>query len=225
MTDKKNFIPTFKVYGPKDMAKRWFVYWYEGKKRCVKYGDINQFDTPMARRKEAQKIIRELKIELIPKLSPLEKQVREWMEKKKPFWRKKSYKTYDSVANIFFEWLGTRKITPRNIQLFFEHLAQNRTASTYNKYKFRLKQMFDGVGVEGLLDHIDTAKGACIPARYFQKHQVARLKKCISKNDPELWLFIQIYILLFYPARRIAVAKGRRYSVGRKQDYGTGRNF
>lgn len=197
MADKKNFIPTFKVYCPDSMNRRWFVYWYEDKKRRVKYGDINQFSTPKERMKEAYRLIKQLKSNFYPKMSEAEMRAREWMERKRPFWRQKSFETYNSIANAFFEWMRGREFTKDNIQLFFEDLSKKRSASTYNKYRALIKQMLEGSKYDGMLDHIDTVKANCIPARYFQKHQVKRLKNHISEKAPELWLYIQFIYYCF----------------------------
>ena len=197
MVDKKNFFPNIKIYKPEDLNKRWFVYWKENGKRRVKYGRINQYVTKEERLAEAQKLIKSIKRSQKPKISPFEVEAREWMERKRPFWRHKSFKTFDSIVNIFFEWLNGRDLNAKNVEAFFLHLSKIRSANTYNKYRFILARVFKEIGRTGLLDKIEIVKQEGKPARYFQKHQVVRLKNYISENNPELWLFIQFVYYCF----------------------------
>lgn len=198
MADKKNFLPKtiYQVYSPTDLSKKWFVYWYENGKRIRKYGNINKYHTEEERQLAAKKIITQLRIERLPKHTPVKTQIEEWLYEKQ-FWRNKSVGTYQSVVNTFFDWLGKKDLNNDSVKVFFLWLGKERSGSTYNKYREKLGQMFRAVGYDHLMKDIESAKEERIPAKFFQPYQIKRLKAFISGHDPTLWLFVQFIYYCF----------------------------
>lgn len=203
MTEKKNFCPEFQVYSPDDLNLTWFVFFYEENgKRIRKYGQINRHKTRDERMQAAQELISALRegYEAKPVKKDLKSQLYEQLEAQRPHWRKKSYQTVKSKVDLFIGWIGTREITAETVRAFFSHLANTRHSTTYNHYHQRIKQMLTAAGVGDMMAGIGTVREIRTPARFFQRHQVERLKKRIKEADPELWLFISfIFYCLIRP--------------------------
>lgn len=195
MAEKKNFFPDFRIYSPADLGKQWFVFWNEHGRRRKKYGRINQGATYADRMKEAVKLIEELRGGYKPEASPIQEEIRRWLESNRPFWKKKTVQSYTSVIDTFFSFLGRREVSRDTIMEFFRDRAQVVSGTTYNNYRAKLLQALSAVGVGDMIEGIGKVKADRQPARYFQRHQVERLKRHISQVDNELWLFVQF---LFY---------------------------
>jgi len=198
MTEQKKFLPELKEYKPKDLTKNWFVYYYDsfGKRQRV-YRGINEFKTYDERLIALKRLKNEIAMEGVPLIKPLKVKVYEVLADNKPVWRKKTYQTIKSKVDIFFSWCGDRPITNELIKDFFKYLKESRYCTTYNTYHQKLRQMFREAGYEYLFDGVNSVKEYRRPARYFQPHQIERLKMIIKEKNPDLWLFIQFIYYCF----------------------------
>ncbi len=195
MADKKTFC--FRIYAPGDLNKKYFVWWRDNGKRHYKYADINKYPTHKKRIQRANQVIEELKESLQPTSASAIKQMYDWLETRVPFWKKKSISTYKSCLNEFALYAKGKAIDKKLVADFFEVKSGNWNNTTYNKYRCKLGRIFKAIGEGQLIEHIESVKEYRTPARYFQKHQVKRLKKHISSKDPQLWLFIEFVFYCF----------------------------
>ncbi len=182
-----------------DLTKQWFVYYNVEGKRYKKYGKINSFHTKAARMRAAKELILvlvDIPVTIKIKKDKLFEELYEYLEDNKGFWRKKTYQSVKSKLDVLFEKVNG-KLTQVRIQKFFKWLSVNRSMTTYNHYHQILKFLLKGINKTQLLDGIRRVKAHKIPALYFQKHQVNRLKKYISEHDPQLWLFIKFIFYTF----------------------------
>lgn len=207
MADKKNFIPTFEVYSPLDLSKKWFVYWYLHGKRHRKYGSINSFDSYEGRMNAARELIVVLKADFPNCDAPIAECINEWLKDKRPFWKKKTIETYQSVINSFLHFIGNREADKEAVQDFFRDLGRCRSGTTYNNYRIILNNTFNGINQKDFMEDIHPVKAVKSPARYFQPHQVDMLKEYIPKQQPELWLFVQFLFYCFIRPRELRQLK------------------
>mgnify|MGYP000211543998 CR=1 FL=1 len=198
--EKKLFVRngvTYKVYAPVDLSKRWYVHYRNNGKRIRHYGDIKKYPTYSTRMAAAIRLIEELAISRAPQISDIHAKILEQVERKRPFWRPSTYQQYCSIVKLFFEYVGGREPTGVLIAEFFVHLRTIRHPTTYNKYLMHLKQLFNAVGVYGRFAGIEKVKNEKTPLRYFQPHQIKRLKVHILDTDPQLWQFVQFIYFCF----------------------------
>ena len=198
--EKKVFVQkaSYKLYDAKgDLTKKWFVYWYEGKKRIRKYGDINKFHTDKARRLEARKLIKKLKSEHARKISVLEERMWKHLEENKLQWSLKTYQQYKGMNTSFLEFLGGRNLEQSILDNFFAQLKQNHHSATYNRYLSYLKRVLRKSGYLHLFDNYRNLKSVSSPDRYYQQHQKEKLINYISNRDADLYLFIQFIYYCF----------------------------
>lgn len=200
IVEKKFF---FKLYTADNRLDRdWYVIYYLDGKRKRKSGRINRHDTYHGRRKAARLLIDELAEQYtedqLTKLADVQYKRRkvkdriyQYIADHQHLWRESTYQSYKNKADIFFTWLGNDPITKKNINAFFLNLQKQRHTTTYNTYVTAIKYLFKGIGKEKIVAHINRVKTTKTPARYYQKHQVARLKRHIEPRDPELWLHIK----------------------------------
>lgn len=192
------------LYAPYDLSKRWFLYWYEDSKRRKKYGSINRIDTYQGRMAVAERLAEELCLSLTNRKSLEERQLLQYLEDRKSEWRKSTWQNVSSIIHKLFTWLDGRPINRQTIEGFFEHLKKHRHPTTYNNYRQWLNKVFTDVGREGLLVNVHNLKNQKTPARYFQAHQIDRLRKVIQVQDPELWLYVQfVYYCFLRPSREL----------------------
>ena len=194
--EKKLFVPKFSVYSPADLSKKWFVYFYENGKRVRVYGHINKYKTRNARIKAAENLIDDLKKEGRGAKKKIEGQIYQWLEKKKPLLRKKSYQTYKSKIDNFLTYVGPY-LTQEKVRGFFEKIRSDRHSTTYNKYLQLFKQIFNDIGEEKLIEDLKKVKAIRTPARYFLPSQVKLIKRHLLVADPELWFFCQFIYYCF----------------------------
>lgn len=189
MSVEKKFAPTFKVYSPVDLSKQWFIFWYDKEGRRKKRGaGINCYHTFDERMEASLALIERLKAEA-SELKPISLKLEDWVNNRRGFWRKKTYQTHKSKIDCFLRWRGFRRIDAKLMKDFFIHLANKRHGKTYNAYLRCFKQVFKGIGQLDLLDSIEPLNAKSSPAKYFQRHQIERIKKHLAVKDPELWLF------------------------------------
>jgi site-specific recombinase XerD len=192
------------LYAPADLRKRWFLYYYEGSQRRKKYGAINRGDTYQARLQLAEQLAEELCLSLTHLKSLEERQLLQYLEDRSHEWRKSTLQNVSSIIRTLFTWLDGRPITRPAMEQFFEHLKGRRHPTTYNNYRQWLHKVFRDIGRDGLLINVHNLKTQKTPARYFQPHQIARLREVIQQEDPELWLYIQfIYYCFLRPSREL----------------------
>ncbi|MEM9836161.1 MAG: site-specific integrase [Bacteroidota bacterium] len=204
MVPQKIISPEFKVYDANGaLDKKWFVYWYEGKVRKRKYGDINSANTVKERRKLAQKLRDRLKKERRRRTTQTELAIMAAVEQLSAQWTKKTKQDYKSKYNTLLEYLSGREASTELIVEFFIHLRKSRSATTVNKYRTVLQMLFKQIGVDYLFDDIPVLKAVKTPKRYFQSHQMRRLGQDIQENDAELWLFIQFMFYCFLRPKEI----------------------
>lgn len=205
--EKKVFVisgRTIKVYSSYDLKKKWFVYWFEAGKRIRKYGKINKEDTYKGRWFQVQRLIDELSQTLIPLKSTEEILLLNYHKKMEGQWRPSTITNVKSVINAFLEWLNGKKITRAAVEAFFIHLKSIRHATTYNNYRQWLSRIFDDIDRPGYFINVPILKTQKTPARYFQAHQIERLRRTIQQDDPELWLYIQfVYYCFIRPSREL----------------------
>lgn len=197
--------------GKDDLSKKWFVYYYKGGKRVRKYGDINQYKTIPARVRAAKSIIRKLKQGEDTegkKAHPLHLEIMEVFERKASNYGEKTYQTHLSKIEKFFDFLGGRKLSIEIVEAFFNRLQVQRHQGTYNGYLYTLKMLFKEIGREAVFSTLKPLQAVFKPARYFQIHQIKRLKEYIKKYDPELWLHIEfMYYCFIRPRRELRLLK------------------
>lgn len=199
MSTKKNLFPKLSTRNNK-LDQPWFVYYYDAAGKRVRiYGDINQHATPEARHAAANKIIAAL-IGTPLTLTIIER-IQTYIEGERHRWRKKTYQAYVSKLQVFQEWAAGRDVSAAVLTEFFRHLSETRHASTRNWYIVFFRIMLKAIGENlDIIDQVEKRKSSATPAAYFQKHQIARIKKHLEVKDPELWFFCQwIYYCFVRP--------------------------
>lgn len=201
MAIEKKFLPEFKFYlGARapgySLKRQWFVYYHSPEGRVKIYGNINAFNTYEGRMQALENLIDELTAEYIP--PHCIKELLYQKLKSKGYRKKKTIQSFESKLNVLFNFLGKRKVTRENLQLFFDHL-HNRHPSTFNAYRVFLKMIFKDARLVHLFPPIRRKKAKRTPARYFQSYHIQRLKYYIREKDAQLFLMIQ---LMYYCALR-----------------------
>lgn len=193
MSAEKNFF----AIRPKSrsMSTRWYVEFTVEGKRIRRFGNINHFNTEEQRLEAAKKLIVQLTLEFQFAVHPIQDRLLDEIEKLKPNYRAKTYQTYISKIKIFNSWIGEKGITEESVQAFFHYLNCNKANATYMKYLDLLRMLFKRLGIDSLLENIESLTVRSTSALYFQQYQIKRLKNVISESDPELWLCCQ---LLYY---------------------------
>jgi len=203
MPGEKKVFPSFQVYSPQDLSKKWFVFWYEGRKRCRKYGNINQHTTRAARQKAAEALIEEIKAGMQRRISKAEESIRQYIDQNASRWRKSTLEHYRGKANLFFDHLGGLELTAKALSDFLQHIRDTRHPTTYNKYVVTLKKLLGEAGYSHLTTGIENLKSFSTPARYFQRHQSRRLLEAIDAQDSELGLFVRFLYYCFIRPREL----------------------
>lgn len=197
MSREKKILPTYKIYAPSDLSKRWFVYWNSEGKRYKRYGSINRYKTKEKRQAQAQQLIAELKAESLRRVTKVELTVRRYIAASAPKWSNRTVEQYSSVSNVFFEWLSGQELTQPLLEEFFKDLLKKLHPTTYNKYLEVLKRLLTQAGYEFFFYSLKKAKANPTPARYFQRHQAKLLLERIDKADEELGLFVRLMYYCF----------------------------
>jgi len=126
--------------------------------------------------------------------------------------RRKSKETYESKVTIFCDWLDVHGHGDKHVSFFSEALADqfldyisyNRkgSATTRNAYLITLKSLFGHIVKKGFLEknpfdgvvELPETRMGKLPFREAQKE---KLRKELSENHPELWLFVQFIYYCF----------------------------
>lgn len=199
-TDKKNLSYRI-VDRAGDLTKKWYVEYYNAQGRQRKYGDINSFQTASERRRAAEKLIEQLKGNIAPvsNAATPQQKIYAWLDAHRGRMRKKSYQTIKSKFDNLFRWLKqqNRKLGEESVRDFMRWVAANKSSGTHAAYVRHLKIVLRGVGEIQLLGEVEKVKHTHQPARYFQRHQIGRIKEHILAHEPELWLFIEFVYYCF----------------------------
>lgn len=195
-TDKK-FLPSFNVYIPDDLAKEAYIHWTDHLgKRHHKKGGINRFHSTEERRVAALALVEKLKAEYKPPL-PLAEKMMEWVELQSGTWKRKTHQTVKSRVFVFLEWLEFREPTQELMRLYFAQFASTHHARTHNEHLHTLRRLFKWLGMSDLLEGVEMRKAISTPAKYFQTHQIVRIKKRLVESDPALWLACEFIYYCF----------------------------
>lgn len=199
MGSEKKVFPEFKICGPADLSADWYVEWYgpTGKRHKRRTG-INRHKTASGRAAAAEALIEQIKKEMIPDQSPAEVRARDWLEDFRYTVRKKTYAAYRGKIDDLFDYLQGHPPTRSLVDSYFRDKRRQLHPTTYNKYLEQVGKVFREIDLPGdLLDGLEPLRAKSVPDRYYQKQQKSRLKRLISKEDPELWLFIQFIYYTF----------------------------
>ncbi len=188
MPAEKKFLPSFHVFLSEDLTKEAFVHWTDALgERHRKKGGINRFHTYEERLAAAQALVAKLEKEFVQP-SPIGERMRAWITNRQGKWKKKSFRTFKSKVEVFLDWVKGRPIDAALVTDFFLHLSRTAHGKTRNAYHYTLKRIFKDLDMPGLMAGIEKSVAISTPAKYFQTHQIARLKAYLQEHDPELWL-------------------------------------
>lgn len=192
------------LYNPTDLSKKWFLFWKLDGKRVRNYGNINSGITFEERMELAERHAEKMCMELAGTKSATRKLIDDYIEEKAYEWRKSTVVNVRSICKKLFEWLDGKELTNVTMQEFFSYLKKNRHPSTYNNYRMWLKKIAEDCKLYGLMAGINAVKTVKTPQRYFQPHQIKKLKDYILEHDPELWLYCQfVYYCFIRPSREL----------------------
>jgi len=86
------------------------------------------------------------------------------------------------------------------VREYFRQFANSHHARTFNAHDHTFQRMFKWLDMRELMNGIELRKAISTPAKYFQSHQIAQIKKQLLQTDHELWLTCQfIYYCLIRP--------------------------
>ena len=192
-----------KLYAPADLSKKWFFEWY-APTRVRKYGPINREKTYKGRMATAQAYVKTLERELIPSKSTTQLAIEQYVVTMRSTLRESTLVNIRGIVAKFFSWLDGKEVNRGAVEDFFEYIKENLHPTTYNQYRLWLSRIFEGIHCPGMFIHIPHLKTTKTPARYFQPHQIARLREVIQERDPKLWLYIQFVFYCFIrPSREL----------------------
>ena len=198
-----NGVPV-RLYAPADLSKKWFYEWYDAGKRCRKHGTMNRQPTLRGRQAAAAQLMDELKLSLLPGKSIEQVRVEEYVESMAGQWRNSTMVNVRGIVSRLFDWLDGKQVTRENMEAFFSMLKAQRHSTTYNVYRMWLSQIFKALNNPTLFVNIPILKTTKTPARYFQPHQIEKLRAVIQKEDPQLWLYVQFVFYCFIrPSREL----------------------
>ena len=196
MSVEKKFVPRFQLFSPVDLGKDWFIFYYEGGKRKKVKGGINRHHTFDERMASAFALKEKLESEYqAPK--PVREKMLDWVEENRGRWRRKSYQTFRSKIDCLLRWAKGREISAELLRAFFCELAKAKHKQTYRAYFAVLQRIFKEIGEPELLGGVGRLSATSTPAKYFQAHQIARIKKRLLEVDHSLWLACQFIYFCF----------------------------
>ena len=197
MQTEKKFVPTFNVFLSEDLSKDAFIHWTDnvGKRHRRKSG-INRFHTIEERRAAALALVKKLRAEYLSVL-PITESMLAWVELHKGRWKRKTYETVKSRIQVFCSWLDGREISNPLMRLYFAEFASRRHGRTHNEHLHTFKRLFKWLGMPDVMDEIEMQKAISTPAKYFQQHQIAQIKKRLLEKDPSLWLACEMLYYCF----------------------------
>jgi len=199
MGEKKVYPRRLRIFSTPDLSRKWYISYYEKKKRVRVYGEINQQQTYEGRMAAAEELLEYIRETYQPQRTP-EEQAWDYIEKRRPHWRHKTYLTYKSKLVVFLEWAAGRKITKLLVEGFFEWLIKGHKGGTYNDYRQILRSIFRQTDLPELFEDIPKVNSYATPDKRFQRHQRTRLRRILAQKDDELLFFCEcIFYLLVRP--------------------------
>ncbi|MEL6607173.1 MAG: site-specific integrase [Bacteroidota bacterium] len=193
-----------RLHAPLDLSKDWFFEWRENGKRKRRYSPINRESTRKARQAVADHVLQNLEQYILPCKNVDQSRVEVYVESMHGQWRHSTLVNVRSIIKILFEWLDGKELNRKNLEEFFNHLSKQRHSTTYNHYRMWLSRIFAAIDRPGLLVNIPMLKTKKTPARYFQPHQIEKLRNVIQEEDPQLWLYVQFVFYCFIrPSREL----------------------
>ncbi|MCF8245369.1 MAG: site-specific integrase [Saprospiraceae bacterium] len=197
MPSEKKFAPAFHVFISEDLTKEACIHWTDSLgKRHRRKGGINRFHTYESWLDAANALVAKLQEEYVPP-STIANQMLAWIEERRGGWRLKSYQTFKSKVDVFLEWAKGREVTQSLVQEFFKCLLAERHNKTYNAYLATLLRIFKAIGLAHFMEGLKSVSANSTPAKYFQKHQIERIKKHLLESNPNLWLAFQFIYYCF----------------------------
>lgn len=197
MHSEKKFLPIYHVFLSDDLSKEAFIHWTDNLgKRHRRKGGVNRIKSIEGRRAALDDLLEKLKAEYVP-ASTVRDEMLEWVENNRGRWRKKSYQTVKSGVDCFLDFADGREIDRGVVLSFFNWLVNNRHGKTHNKYLQRFKRIFRALGKPELIEGIEPVPASSTPAKYFQTHQIKRIKDYLLEADPQLWFACQFIYYCF----------------------------
>ena len=145
-------------------------------------------------------LVIKLEKEYVPP-SPIMEKMLDWVDLHQGRWKPKTYQTIRSRVQRYVDWSLGKGVSNELMKLFFAELASGRHGKTYNNYHLYFKRIFKDLGLDGMMDGIETVRAVSTPAKYFQSHQILKIKKHLLEHDPTLWLACEfIYFCFIRPS-------------------------
>ena len=183
-----------------DMNCRWRISWkFDGGKRRERYGDINQGLTYAERYARAMRVLQELYEEHRTHLPPCEIrfQAASFIEKMSASWRPKTTMAHRQVFDEYFQLLNGKRPTAKVTKQYLDGMRQKYSGITFNKRLQLLGRILKAVGYGYVLAGAERVRAHSEPYRIYQRNHRLQLKKCLERQDPELWLFCQFQFYCF----------------------------
>lgn len=199
------------MYAPKDLGKRWFVYWYDQDgKRIRRDAGINKHKTAKRRMKAAEDLIQEIKrlYVAIRYVSNSEKALYAQLEENKGKWAKETCEEYRGILRKFCGYLNGEEITEQLLRRYMATIRMEYKSASWNKHRHFIHSMMSGAGFpEYWWDTLSPMKVNSTPARYFQSYQATQLGEAIKEGHPQLWLYVQFMFYTFIRPKELRKLK------------------
>lgn len=204
MTKAKKNLSLYDAGGALD--KKWFVAYYDrDNKRQRKYGTINQQPTIEGRRQAAEKLMEEIRKELLPPPILPNHEQKELLYTALETYSKKvrrtTYVAYRWKLNDLFEFLQGRPITKKTLAEYFDTATDKHSVTTVHNTRMMMKRVLSLGKMDHLLNDIYVRKGQKQPLRYFQPHQVRHITNYLATFDPTLLLWCKFVYYCFLRPR------------------------
>ncbi len=217
MTIEKKFLSKseIKLYYTRDLQKKWFIFWYESKKRIRKYGQVNRINDYDLRLKALEEL-RNKYLTVSLKSDEFSTPVEEYLSckdfidsftSKKHLWKESTRKLYRVIVYQFTSWHQGKNITNSSIKEYFSALLVTHHKTSHNIYFRVIKSLLKNIEKEHLIKGVSAVRSTKTPAMYLQPHQKRILKEYISNNDPQLWLFINFMYYCFLRPKEAVLLK------------------
>ena len=120
-----------------------------------------------------------------------------WVELHKGHWKKKTHQTIRSRVEVFLAWLTVREVSHQLMRTYFAEFASSHHPRTHNEHLQTFRRIFKWLELPELVDGIEMMKAVSTPAKYFQRHQIQRIKEELLKCSPHPWLACQFIYYCF----------------------------
>lgn len=182
-----------------NLQKRWYFMYTDPDTGERKKREVPGFadDTEEERRARAADLMAQLSQQMPASPSEAKDKIIAYLETRKHLWRKKTYQTESSKANMFFRWLGPKSLSKATVAEFFaDYLLGTRrvNATTYNNYLVCMGKLFLAVGPD-YTKGIKPLKAKKQPYKYFSQQQVQHIVPVLEQNEPTVHKAVR---LLYY---------------------------